>query len=366
MPVLERRVGRWFRVAIGVATIAASSRARAADLRTSEPPHDASSTLATESPDVAPSGRVNAGAWLGFETASVRLTHDGVTSDLVGRRVTLSPYVAIGLLDRLEFGLGITTALARAGSDTSSVPALSSDELAISSLTIAAKLLLAHPAADAFGGWSLAIAGAVDLPTATGGSDLSGDSVSGVARLIASYDYGRAISATASLGYRARGETVSLPSLTIGDAIPWGLTLTFRPQTIGLDDAGAWRWSLEARGSFGVRPATLLSDARLDPVFVGASARWLPASGIGAFFGVETSIVEAVGAPAWRGVVGLVFAPPVPASARDEDNDGVPDDRDECPGLAEDGLGPHPHDGCPDDSTATPAPSPTATPPAQP
>ncbi|MFI5302582.1 MAG: hypothetical protein ACHREM_31210, partial [Polyangiales bacterium] len=101
---------------------------------------------------------------------------------------------------------------------------------------------------------------------------------------------------------------------------------------------------------------SILSDARLDPVFVGASARWLPPSGIGLFFGGERSLVDAVGAPTWRGVAGLIFAPPVPASARDEDHDGVPDDIDECPGLAEDGLGPHPHDGCPDDSTVTAPP----------
>lgn len=59
---------------------------------------------------------------------------------------------------------------------------------------------------------------------------------------------------------------------------------------------------------------------------------------------VGTGLVGGVGAPGLRGIVGLWFAP----TPDDADADGVPDDADACPHLAEDRDGFRDEDGCAD------------------
>lgn len=59
---------------------------------------------------------------------------------------------------------------------------------------------------------------------------------------------------------------------------------------------------------------------------------------------VGTALVGGVGAPGFRGIFGLWFAP----TPDDQDADLIPDDADQCPPLAEDRDGFQDEDGCPD------------------
>jgi hypothetical protein len=61
--------------------------------------------------------------------------------------------------------------------------------------------------------------------------------------------------------------------------------------------------------------------------------------------GAELGLDKAVGVPSVRGVVALQWAP----RNHDSDDDGVPDDKDECPDLPEDRDGIQDADGCPED-----------------
>jgi len=60
--------------------------------------------------------------------------------------------------------------------------------------------------------------------------------------------------------------------------------------------------------------------------------------------GAGTGIIRGIGAPNFRAFVGAVFA----SEQHDRDNDGVPDNRDQCPAAAEDFDGFEDSDGCPD------------------
>ncbi len=60
--------------------------------------------------------------------------------------------------------------------------------------------------------------------------------------------------------------------------------------------------------------------------------------------GLGTGIVNGVGAPGFRGFMGLVFVKEV----RDQDGDGIPDNVDQCPNEPEDFDGFQDSDGCPD------------------
>jgi hypothetical protein len=61
--------------------------------------------------------------------------------------------------------------------------------------------------------------------------------------------------------------------------------------------------------------------------------------------GADIGLDDAIGVPLVRGVVSLGWAP----RAHDSDDDGVPDDVDECPDLPEDRDGIQDQDGCPED-----------------
>src|SRR5262249_31248382 len=60
--------------------------------------------------------------------------------------------------------------------------------------------------------------------------------------------------------------------------------------------------------------------------------------------GVEKGLIAGVGTPNFRATIGIGWAPRL----HDKDGDGIPDDVDQCPELAEDTDGFRDADGCPD------------------
>jgi hypothetical protein len=162
-----------------------------------------------------------------------------------------------------------------------------------------------------------------------------------------------------SVGYAVRPESrvwpdPSLDGVTFGNSVPWAVGLAVRPQPLlpSLDRDGRQLWELAAHGSlpagpvapFGIsgRGASALSPALLtldDRIAIGHY------SDAFVLVGAEIGLDQAVGVPSFRGVLALGWAP----RAHDRDHDGIPDDRDECPDLAEDRDGIQDDDGCPED-----------------
>jgi hypothetical protein len=114
-----------------------------------------------------------------------------------------------------------------------------------------------------------------------------------------------------------------------------------RPQAFGLDNKGRWRWFLEATGAVAVTPS--YASGPQSPALFPATARYT-VDHVSAFAGVELPLNDAVGIPAVRPVLGIGWAP----RFEDADEDGIGDDDDECPELAEDKDGFEDNDGCPD------------------
>jgi outer membrane protein OmpA-like peptidoglycan-associated protein len=87
----------------------------------------------------------------------------------------------------------------------------------------------------------------------------------------------------------------------------------------------------------------------------GMHYRLVPTWDLGVALG--RGLVAGIGAPAFRGLVMLTFAPrptagaglsPPPPAERDRDGDGIPDDQDKCPDQPEDKDLYQDDDGCPD------------------
>ncbi|HEY2511112.1 MAG TPA: thrombospondin type 3 repeat-containing protein, partial [Polyangiaceae bacterium] len=280
-------------------------------------------------------------------------TLGGMTTRPVESLLGLDLIAGLGLGSRVGVGLSLPTALYQSG--TSPVPRsiVASGNVAsptIGDLGIHGKVAILD---NAQGGFGLAALGTVTVPTGDPSSFMGEGSATVGANLLAEYTL-LVASLQASVGYRLRIDQRTFPDasvggMTYGDVVPWTAGVTLKPDVFKLDPGHRQRWDVAFHGWF---PAT--------PVGPGTpgSARELPALAtlsdrieLGHYHdsyvlaGVDLGINDrAMGVPIIRGIVGIGWAP----RNHDIDNDGVPDDLDQCPELPEDRDGFEDSDGCPE------------------
>ena len=85
--------------------------------------------------------------------------------------------------------------------------------------------------------------------------------------------------------------------------------------------------------------------SRGSPAAFGISSRYAFAQDFSALAGVQLPLDSAIGVPSVRFVFGISWSP----RFQDADGDGIRDDADDCPELAEDFDGIEDDDGCPED-----------------
>jgi len=323
------------------------------DLRNFHPPADPHGSLYLEPAKTPGSGEWNAGAWLSYSYGSVTL-EDGSGTRVampVKHQLSLDYVAAVGVLDRLAVSLTLPTVLYQNAepceldsSDsrcTTAESALGSSPLPQTALGDAAFGLKASIIpTDELGGFGLAALARVTAPTGDSRSYVSDGTVTGELRLLAELRL-IAIALQGTAGARVRGHERTFVGEQFGHDLPWGVGLSVRPQAFGLDDKGRWTWTAEMRGQVAITPE--LASGPQSPILGGLSARYTVGD-VSAIAGAEMPINDAVGSPVVRGVLGVSWAP----RFYDEDGDGVADDVDECPELAEDKDGFEDSDGCPD------------------
>ncbi len=143
----------------------------------------------------------------------------------------------------------------------------------------------------------------------------------------------------ANLGTRGGGETV-LENVTLNDQVYLRAGLTQ-----ALDERGDYGVALEA-GAHANYSAPLDNRAALPVEALGSG--WARFGDFVLRGGVGVGLTEGIGAPDYRLLVGVGYEPPVDG---DRDRDGIMDNRDRCPDVAEDLDGFQDADGCPDAAT---------------
>jgi hypothetical protein len=124
-----------------------------------------------------------------------------------------------------------------------------------------------------------------------------------------------------------------------------------RPGILGLDGDNRQLWELAVHGSLPAGPAGPFGtgdpgSSKLSPMMLALSDRVAIGKerDLSLIAGVDIGLTSAYGVPTLRGVVALSWAP----REHDQDHDGVSDDVDQCPEIAEDRDGFEDNDGCPE------------------
>jgi len=316
------------------------------DLRNFHPPVDPAGFLYIEPTRTPGGGEWNFGAYASYAVSPVVLRGPGdhELANVVSHQVSLDYYGNVGIGKTWALGVDIPTVVYQTGDDVHALLPGSETlpHAAIGGIAVDVKKTFVSTAD--LGGFGLAGLGTLYVPTQPK-SYVSEHSVRGELRALAELDL-LALAVRATAGFRMREEEETFlrngtDDYRFGHDIPWGAGITFRPQTIGIDREGRWRWTAEAHGAIATTPR-FAAEAQ-SPALFGLSARYA-AGDFSGLFGVELPLNGAIGNPDVRPVLAFGWAP----RFEDADNDGIEDDKDQCPELAEDKDGFDDQDGCPD------------------
>lgn len=190
------------------------------------------------------------------------------------------------------------------------------------------------------GGFGLATMTRLTLPLGDRQSGLANGAATGELRFLGDLDWIFA-ALRVSAGLTVRRQRTVLND-TYGDEMPWAIGILFRPRALGIDSQGRWQWFTEASGAVSLVPK--FASSRASPAMYGVAARYSFSKDISALLGVQLPLDSAMGVPGVRAVLGLSWAP----RFEDADEDGIADDADDCPELAEDRDNVEDDDGCPE------------------
>jgi OOP family OmpA-OmpF porin len=332
------------------------------DLRTWQPSSAPDAGLVLEPVQSPGSWQWNVGAWGSYAQMPVVLRHgstNGATVDPVAHALGADLVASLGLGNQGAIGVDLPLTLFQDG--TSGLPAgvVSGGKVptgAVGDVVLLGKGTLLRN--DPHGiplGFGLSLLTAVSLPTGDRRSFAGDGSVTVSLRALAEYALGvGAVRATLGYTLRTAQETWPDPALggvVFGDAIPWSLGATLRPKGVlpALDSGDRQSWELAFHGALPATPVAPFQPgaSRLSPALLALDDRIELGHYHDTFFlgGVDLGLDHAEGVPVVRFVVALGWAP----RAHDRDSDGVPDDADQCPELAEDKDGIQDEDGCPED-----------------
>ena len=291
----------------------------------------------------------NVGAWLSYAHAPVVLRDASgqVALQPLSHVVGADLVASLGLGTRLAVGVDVPVFVFQDGTSdlpstvaaTGRVPSSGLGDLAL----LAKANLVPNDHRGIVLGFGLSAVAAITLPTGDTESFQGAGSATESLRLLGEYALGVG-AVRASVGYMLRtGEQTwpdaSAGGVTFGDAIPWSLGVALRPKAFApsLDGEDRQTWEVALHGALPASPVTPFvgtGAAALSPAMVALDDRVDVGHYHDTFVlvGVDVGLDQAVGVPAFRGVVGLGWAP----RAHDRDGDGVPDEHDECPDLAED------------------------------
>jgi len=328
------------------------------DVRTWAPSVDPRANLVLEPPSSPGPWLVSMSAWLRYENDSVTLREPSgaVYARPVEDLSAVDLAMSLGLGARGLVGLRLPFVLEEHGSGSVATSYVSSGTVPTSSIGDLSLLGKGTLIDNDRGGLGLAALGEVTFPTGSGTSFMGESEPTVTARMLADLSV-RVASVQASLGYTVRTSHVEWPTaasggIVFGNSIPWTFGVVLRPALLrSIDPDGRHTWEAALHGSLPGGPVGPFGlgqpgSAAESPALLAVSDRIAIGHYHDGFvlLGVDVGLDHAIGVPSFRAVIGLG----VRFADHDKDGDGIPDDEDQCPDLAEDRDGFEDADGCPD------------------
>ncbi len=251
---------------------------------------------------------------------------DVVTQELVTHLLTTDVMVTVGLIDRLEFSLGLPLHFVKG-------PAPLASGWTIGDIRFMPKVRL-------FGlerrkGIGVAFALPISLPTGNSERFVGSDQLLIHPKLITEAR-GNGFRLAINLGARFRPEERNFESLNLSHELTYGLSAGFE---LGSRDVVA------LADAFGAAAITRIAqESRANPLETVLGVRVFTDLGLVFTAGFGTGIIADYGSPVWRGVLGFAWH----ERDFDRDRDGIEDHMDNCPDVAEDKDGFEDADGCPE------------------
>lgn len=323
------------------------------DARTWRPSGDPRANLVLEPTTTQGAGAFAVGSYVNYTLFPVTLRTPGggdVSSRPLAHALGMDVLASVGVGSRLALGLDVPLALYQTGDGVSTkVTSTPVSATAIGDLALFGKVSILD---NGNGGFGLAAVAGATLPTGDQSSFLGEGAPTFSGRLLAEWSL-VVLGIDVSAGYKVRAENRTWPDasvggVTYGGEIPWSAGVWLKPDIFHIDSANRMRWELAFHGWLPGGPVAPgdLGSGQLTPALVTLSDR----IGLGHYqdayvtLGAQTSLDNAVGAPALRLVAGAGWAP----KEHDKDHDGIPDDEDQCEDIPEDKDGFEDSDGCPD------------------
>ena len=316
------------------------------DLRVFRPSTSADASLYLESSQSPGAWQGHVGSWFSYmyRPVVVRASDGSVATSIIGHQLTMDVVGSIGISDFGALGVSVPSILYQHGDENAVSASVRGPRplvsQALGDIALTAKVSLVR---YELGGFGLAALGQLSLPTGETYGFAGEGKVTSELRLLAEYHL-LAASIRATSGFKVRTRERSYDGDTWGNEIPWGVGVSVFPRAFGWDENGKWTWSVEAYGHLPAGPEAPFTSVAQSPAVTALSARYEVARDFFVTVGVHSPITRAVGVPDVGGVLGFSYAP----KRSDMDEDGIDDQDDECPELAEDIDGDEDDDGCPD------------------
>jgi len=288
----------------------------------------------------------SAAAWFAYSLRPdvLRDINGVAVANLVSHQLSTDLVGSVGIGQKVAVGLDVPLLLYQTGDDNAITTAVAGGKppaQALGDIAVMAKGNLLSP--GEIGGFGLSALMRLTMPTGDASSYLGEGMPTGELRMLGEYKIvGLAVQGT--VGMKLRAEQREVLNRTYQNEVPWGVALVVRPQMFGWDAKGRFTWVAEVHGTTALAAGDDTAGKRPASVaMVGLSSR-MAIGDMSVLLGVETSLTEAWGGAPLQVVAGASWTP----RAHDKDHDGVSDETDQCPELAEDRDGVQDADGCPD------------------
>ncbi len=272
----------------------------------------------------------SAGLWVGFAHDPLVLYDQSMApvDSLVGQRLTTGVVGSLGLIDRIELGLGFDIVGYQSGDTATTMTSLPS--AGIGDLRLGAKVLMTRTEQLQF-----AVIPAFTVPVGDASGFLRESGPTFAPELAISGGAGR-IRGAGNLGYRLRSRT-SIAGLVIDDEVfaRIGAGVRVGPERAPIVE-------LSCSSSLALPTSNVNSNQVAIEILAGAARRVTPAVSVFAAGGL--GLDNGFGTPDWRAVLGVRLE----SERGDRDGDRIEGLSDRCPDQAEDLDGFDDHDGCPD------------------